>query len=217
MVDTAPYLWQLSLLDANERGPWLDAEFRHIRRVVLDQCSWIDLLPGWVHGGDPLLEELITKAPWEPQRTRIMWDSEVPEPRIVARWPELSTLPRPVALMREALSRRYGTIFDLVAVNFYRDGRDSVTWHGDRVRLTQPNALVATVSLGQARRFLLRPRGGGIATIRWQLGGGDLVVMGGRCQHDWEHCVPKTANAGARMAITFRHSGAAGQVPRRDP
>lgn len=201
--------WQPSLLDLDV-APAIDPRFLGVQRFPLDEHAWVDLLPGWARGGDSLLDRLIATAPWEPQRTRVMWESIVQEPRILARWPDLTTLPPVVADMRAALSDRYATDFDLVAVNFYRDGRDSVAWHGDRVRLTHADPLVCTVSLGHRRRFLLRPRGGGRSIVSWALGAGDLVVMGGACQHDWEHCVPKASHAGARLSITFRHSGAAG-------
>jgi alkylated DNA repair dioxygenase AlkB len=201
--------WQASLLDV-DATPAIDPKMRGVSRFRLDADSWVDLLPAWVRGGDDLLATLVETAPWEPQRTRVMWDNLVREPRILARWPDLVTLPPTVDDMRAALSARYATDFDLVAVNFYRDGSDSVAWHGDRVRLTHANPLVCTVSLGHPRRFLLRPRGGGRSVASWALGGGDLVVMGGACQHAWEHTVPKMAYAGARLSITFRHSGEAG-------
>jgi alkylated DNA repair dioxygenase AlkB len=68
------------------------------------------------------------------------------------------------------------------------------------------NPLVATVSLGERRRFVLRPSGGGRVVQTFHLAAGDLLVMGGACQHEWEHAVPKVAAAGARMGITQRHS-----------
>jgi alkylated DNA repair dioxygenase AlkB len=110
-----------------------------------------------------------------------------------------------VEALRAELSGRYGLTFDSVHVNLYRSGSDSVAWHGDTVRKVMRNPLVAIVSLGERRRFLLRPRGG--RTVKtFLLGGGDLLVMGGAMQHDYEHCVPKAVHAGPRMSVTFRHS-----------
>jgi alkylated DNA repair dioxygenase AlkB len=203
--------WQGSLLDVGAE-PSIDPDMPGLQRFHLDDRSWVELLPSWARGGDTLLSTLLAIAPWEPQKTRVMWDNVVREPRILARWPDLATLPSPVEDMRAALSGRYATDFDLVAVNLYRDGRDSVAWHGDRVRLTHTDPIVCTVSLGHRRRFMLRPRGGGKAALSWALGAGDLVVMGGACQHDWEHCVPKMAYAGARLSITFRHSAQRGHM-----
>lgn len=116
-------------------------------------------------------------------------------------------LPGPLAEIAAALSRRYGVGFDSVWVNLYRDGRDSVAWHRDRNGRVLRNPLVVTISLGARRRFVMRPRG--TSAVRFSLapGHGDLVVMGGACQHTWEHCVPKTAKpVGARMSVTIRHS-----------
>ena len=109
--------------------------------------------------------------------------------------------------MRAALNDRYGVTFDSVLVNLYRDGRDSVAWHRDRVHKVVANPTVVTVSLGERRKFLLRPRGQSAAAMRFDPGHGDLIVMGGTSQRTWEHTVPKVAAApGPRMSVTFRHS-----------
>ncbi len=89
--------------------------------------------------------------------------------------------------------------------NLYRDGNDSVAWHGDRHRHHTTDPVVVLLSLGAPRPLKLRRRGGG-PSRSWDLGGGDLFAMGGACQHDWEHCVPKLARAvGPRMSVAFRH------------
>ncbi len=119
----------------------------------------------------------------------------------------LDQLPPAVREVCAALSRRYGVRFDSVWINLYRDGRDGVAWHGDRNARVLTNPLVATVSLGARRRFLLRPAGTTRTTHRFEPGQGDLIVMGGACQHEWQHCVPKTARpVGPRMSVTIRHS-----------
>ena len=91
-----------------------------------------------------------------------------------------------------------------VSAGWYRDGNDSVAFHGDRVARERPRALVATISLGHSRRFLIRPKLGG-QSRSFSLGHGDLVVMGGSCQRTWEHGVPKVSSAGPRIALMFRH------------
>jgi alkylated DNA repair dioxygenase AlkB len=212
MTQRTQVVWQPSLLDLGAPTS-LDPSLPGIHRISLDATSWLDLLPAWVHGGDALLDELTTDAPWQPQRTRQMWDSQVAEPRIIAQWPDLATLPPVVEQMRTAVSGAYATDFDLVAINLYRDGRDSVAWHGDRVRHTHLAPLVVTVSLGARRPFRVRPVGGGPTVWEQSLGAGDLLVMGGRMQHDYQHAVPKTTRAfGARMSLTFRHSGPPGKA-----
>ncbi len=123
----------------------------------------------------------------------------------------LTELPQAVRDICSALSTRYGVHFDSVWVNLYRNGQDGVAWHGARNARVLTNPLVATVSLGACRRFLLRPAAlkttTRTTTHTFQPGHGDLIVMGGACQHDWQHCVPKTARpVGPRMSVTIRHS-----------
>src|SRR5215212_1977306 len=187
----AAIAWQPSLYDG---GPLaLDLDYVGMRRIVLDERSWVDYCPGWLSGSDLVFDELAGEARWQ-QRTVKMYDRMLPEP------PMLRS-------MAEALTARYAVGFDRIWVNLYRDGADSVAWHGDRNRLVMTRPLVATVSLGSRRRFLLRRRGSTTATHRIEPGHGDLVVMGGRCQSEWEHTVPKTAQrVGPRMSVTIRHS-----------
>jgi alkylated DNA repair dioxygenase AlkB len=206
--------WQPSLFDG---GPVaLDEDYGPMRRIQLDERSWVDYCPGWLSGSDVVFDELAGEARWQ-QRTVRMYDRVLPEPRLTAGW---STDPHdeadgngaPAVLrhMTRALSGRYDVDFDRLWVNLYRDGADSVAWHGDRNRLVMSRPLVATVSLGARRRFLLRPRGTSRALHRLEPGHGDLVVMGGECQAEWEHTVPKTAQrVGARMSVTIRHSAPA--------
>lgn len=136
-----------------------------------------------------------------------MYDREVDEPRLTAWWRTEYGRPEPIPIlgeMRQALSTRYGERFDSIGFNLYRDRHDSVAWHGDRHRHVVNNPVVAIVSVGSARPLKLRPRGGGRSTV-FNLGNGDLFVMGGACQHNWEHAVPKLGKpAGARLSITFR-------------
>jgi alkylated DNA repair dioxygenase AlkB len=179
-------------------------------RLQLDSRSWVDHCPGWLADADELMAELVRTSGWS-QRERRMYDAMVMEPRLVTGW-QLGSVPPPVEALRGDLSRRYGLTFDSVHVNLYRSGSDSVAWHGDTVRKVLLDPLVAIVSLGERRRFLLRPRGGRTARTFF-LGGGDLLVMGGAAQHEWEHSVPKAVAAGPRMSVTFRHSEPAPNPP----
>jgi alkylated DNA repair dioxygenase AlkB len=183
--------------------------FAGLVRHALDATSWVDYCPGWLRGHDALFGTLLETGDWQ-QRTRRMYEGRVLEPRLTAGWSTDASDPATPAVlpsMCSVLSARYGVAFDRVWVNLYRDGRDSVAWHPDRNGRVHRNPLVATVSLGARRRFQLRPRGGGRTVLTLEPGCGDLVVMGGACQHDWEHCVPKTARAvGPRMSVTIRHS-----------
>jgi len=174
-------------------------------RTPLDEGSWIDLARGWLAGADGLLADLAASLPWE-GGTRLIYGKPVVEPRLHAAF-SLSAVDTPpiVAAMGAHLERRYREGFDAVFVNYYRDGRDSVAWHADRVGRRRVDPLVAIVSLGGPRPFPLRPRGGG-RSVRFRLDSGDLLVMGGACQHHWEHAVPKVAVAPPRMSITFRRA-----------
>ena len=200
--------WQETLFAAVDERP--DLSFAGLVRHQLDDKSWVDVVPGWLNGHGELFDRLLAEAPWQ-HRQRWLYEHKVDEPRLVA----VFDFPLPARLeqIRAVLSERYGVEFDSVLVNLYRDGRDSVAWHGDTVRKQLVNPVVATVSLGERRRFQLRRRGGGPTALSLQPGEGDLVVMGGACQHDWEHTVPKVRSAGARMSVTLRHSRAVGDLP----
>jgi alkylated DNA repair dioxygenase AlkB len=198
-------VWQPSLL-AIEDDVEIDASFARLHRTELDLDSWVDYAPGWVSGADRLFEEILTSRDWG-QRSRHMYDRRVREPRLTAPWNAGSGEPlRPLVLeeIRRVLSARYARDFDSVGFNLYRDGRDSVAWHGDRIKEEIRDPIVALVSLGEARRFLLRPKGGG-RSRGFMLGRGDLLVTGGRCQRTWEHSVPKVARAGPRISLAYRH------------
>src|SRR5919198_227350 len=163
--------WQPSLLDAGPE-PGVDETFAGAERINLDRRSWIERVPGWVSDSDALFAQLLATADWG-QRTRKMWDNGVLEPRLTSWWGAETGKPlEPPILerMRRALSARYGVEFDSMGLNLYRDGRDSVAWHGDRIAREIAEPLVAIVSVGEPRRFLLRPKakGAGLGTQRPQ-------------------------------------------------
>jgi alkylated DNA repair dioxygenase AlkB len=189
--------------------PAIDTQFATVSRIALDDASWVDHAPAWLHGDDRVFDELFESMPWRQKRGVVMYDSVVDEPRLTAWWSRAAATPEPLPVLgeaRQALGDRYSTNFDSIGFNLYRDGRDSVAWHGDRHRHTLVDPIVAILSVGAGRSFRLRRRGAGGGSHRWALGHGDLLVMGGACQHEWEHSVPKTsAVVGPRMSITFRH------------
>ena len=202
--------WQPSLLD-EAAAPAVDESFSSLARVDLDPESWVDYASGWLAGADELFAELLASTEWD-QRTRWMYEKRVVEPRLTSHWRAESGTPlEPAVLddMRGLLSERYVVELDSVGMNLYRDGRDSVAWHGDRIAKAIEKPVVALVSLGHPRKFLLRPKGGGTSRA-FELGRGDLLVTGGRTQRLWEHSVPKVANAaGPRISLAFRHGMAA--------
>ena len=192
--------WQTTLLGAEE--PRVDPEVT-IERIDLDPGSWVDVGRDWLRGADTLLDALVTTVPWR-QGRRHMYGRMVDDPRL-SRWYDASDeLPHPaLALIRATLSSRYDVTFGAVGLNYYRDGRDSVAPHRDRELRDVDNTLVAITTLGAARPFRLRPRDGG-PSLDVHPGSGDLLVMGGRTQADWEHAVPKVRAAGPRVSITLR-------------
>ena len=176
-----------------------------VQRIGLDDHSWVDLGRAWLDGADELLARLAAQLPWKGGQ-RPMYGALVEEPRLHAS-PDLDdpTTPEVIRDMARALDQRYHEGFDATFVNYYRGGADSVAWHADRVGRHQIDPLVAVVSLGGPRRFHLRPMGGG-ESVKLMLGSGDLLVMGGACQHAWEHSVPKMASAPPRMSVTLRRA-----------
>jgi alkylated DNA repair dioxygenase AlkB len=185
-----------------ESEPIPDAGFAGLERLDLDPASWLDYAPGWLAGDARLYDFLADTVKWEQPEVR-MYDKMVKTPRLVG---HVDPVSHPVlGEMVELLSGHYGITMDRVSVGWYRTGADSVAWHGDRIARELPHSIVATVSLGGPRRFLIRPKGGGEST-GFDLGRGDLVVMGGACQRLWEHTVPKVAAAPPRIALMFRHS-----------
>jgi alkylated DNA repair dioxygenase AlkB len=205
--------WQPTLLSAVGDAPAFDPWFAGARHLALDEGAWVEHVGGWVQGTDALFEQIVAIAPWE-HRTVHMYDRVVEEPRLTAwygRALDDPSLPSIISAMATALSRRYHRAFDSVGAALYRDGRDSVAWHGDRIAKTLVEPVVAILSLGSERTLRLRPKGGrkeggGNATSPFRLIPGDLFVMGGTMQATWQHSVPKVANAGARISLQFRHS-----------
>ena len=199
---------QPSLLDFGDEvriGPLGAA----VTRTELSDGAWVDTRPGWISGADTLFEHLVHAVPWKAERRR-MYDRMVDVPRLLKFYERSEPLPDPaLATARQVLDGHYaaelGEPFATAGLCLYRDGRDSVAWHGDTIgRGSTEDTMVAIVSLGAPRALLLRPRGGG-PTLRHEVGHGDLLVMGGSCQRTWEHAVPKTAKpVGPRISVQFR-------------
>jgi alkylated DNA repair dioxygenase AlkB len=188
-----------------------DADFADLVRHRLGPNSFVDHQPGWLSGSDELFRALVERAPWR-QHRRPMFERIVDEPRLTAWYGNDDPWPHPcLQAMAAALAPHYQADLVTLGLNLYRDGRDSVAWHGDRVARHIPEPIIAIVSLGSPRPFLLRPKPGAGGSPRgrgrsrsFSLGWGDLLVMGGRCQQEWDHSVPKQASAAPRISVTFR-------------
>lgn len=182
--------------------PRIDAGFSTIERIVLEHGAWLDVAREWLSGQAELFRLLVHGVAWEGE-SRMMYDRKVEVPRLFAMLMDGGAVHPVLAEMRVALDARYETSFERLSLALYRDGSDSVAWHGDHVARRMPEALVATISVGAPRKFLLRPTGGGKSTAL-SLGWGDLLVMGGSCQRTYQHAIPKVAHADPRIAIMLR-------------
>jgi alkylated DNA repair dioxygenase AlkB len=205
-ISTTPPIaaWQPSLWA--HQSPVVDPSFTGLERIALDRDSWVDHCPGWMAGSDQAFEQLVSDVVWS-QRRRWMYDRQVDEPRLTS-WREFGeqggAAHQWLEDARSSLSARYGVHFDSMGINLYRGGADSVAWHRDRIPSEIADPVVALVSLGEPRKFLLRPQGGGRSHV-FKLGRGDLLVTGGQTQRRFEHSVPKVKMAGPRLSIAFRH------------
>ncbi|MCD4525610.1 alpha-ketoglutarate-dependent dioxygenase AlkB [Nocardioides sp. cx-173] len=197
--------FQTSLFAAPPHGL---ASFEGLERRTLSQGAWVDVLRSWVPEADDIFTTMVDAVPWRAER-RQMYDRVVDVPRLVHTYMIGEALPHPMLEeARDALSEHYlpelGEPFRTAGCCYYRDGRDSVAWHGDTIgRGSSQDTMVAIVSVGDPRKLHLRPRGGG-DSLAIEMGHGDLLVMGGSCQRTWEHAVPKVAHAGPRMSVQFR-------------
>jgi alkylated DNA repair dioxygenase AlkB len=201
---------QLPLFASSNGQATFDPEFRGIERNTLSHGAWIDHAPAWIANDAALFAQLQRELEWRSE-TRPMYTRVVAVPRLLARIEPRGL----IEAMRVALSQRYGEDFVRVSAALYRDGRDSVAFHGDTTARDMTEAIVATVSLGGARTFLVKPteatpggrsgaKPGKNRSHAFQLGGGDLVVMGGTTQRTHRHAIPKTAHAEPRIAMMFR-------------
>jgi alkylated DNA repair dioxygenase AlkB len=224
-------LVQESLLDVGDE-PVLGPLGGSVRRTTLTRGAWVDLRRSWLTGSGDVFGRLLQLVPWRAEK-RHMYDKVVAVPRLLCFYGEDAPLPDPMlTAAREALNAHYGPElgepFRTAGLCLYRDGRDSVAWHGDTIgRGKTEDTMVAIVSLGTPRPLLLRPVkgagpggtgggsppcmeevGGGSRPLRFEVGHGDLLVMGGSCQRTWEHAVPKTSQpVGPRISVQFRPRG----------
>jgi len=172
-------------------------------RIDLDDGAWIAVARGWLLGSDTLLDALLDRVDWKQGRRR-MYDRVLDDPRLSRWYARGETLPHPaLETIGEHLEQELGLPLNGPALNYYRDGADSVAWHADRELRELDDTRIAILTLGAPRPFLIRPKGGGKSR---NLGpaAGDVIVMGGACQLRWEHAVPKTKASGPRISCSWR-------------
>jgi alkylated DNA repair dioxygenase AlkB len=181
---------------------------------MIEAPDCIDYYPRWVDDADQLFALLRDEIAWE-QHTITLYGRTAPTPRLTAwmgdgayRYSGIVNVPAPwpgaLAELRERLRDELDVDFNSCLANLYRDGTDSMGYHSDNEPELGPRPTIASISLGDRRRFVLRHRSTG-ARWSWDLGHGDLLVMRDESQSDYAHAVPKTSHpVGPRMNLTFR-------------
>lgn len=173
----------------------------------------------WVPDADALFATLHAEIPWRQESIRIGGKS-VLQPRLTA-WvgdPETaytysglrlepSEWPSAASALRRRLEAELGAPFNSVLLNLYRDGQDAVGFHADREKELGPDPLIASLSIGATRRFVLKhAKRRDVAPLSLDLPSGSLLVMGGTLQRFWRHALVRTRSpVGPRINLTFRH------------
>ena len=197
------------------RAPFaIDSDFTSARRTMLDAHTWVEVVPNWITGSSVVFEALQSRVPWK-QHYREIFEQRVLEPRLTAEYRDIRDAPDPALIeITAVLSKHYGVGYDSLWLNWYRNGADSTGWHRDRFSCRLPECIVPVLTLGAKRQFLLKPRSGG-RSIGFTPGSGDLIVMGGRCQQDWVHSVPKIPGLlEPRISLNFQSSEQARRITR---
>lgn len=202
----SPMHAQSDLFGGSDSRFSIDASFRTARRFALDDHSWIEIVPDWISGASQLYEQMRSSVPWL-EHDRRMFNKVFREPRMTATYRNLGDVPEQGLLqIVRVLSSHYGVNYDGLWMNLYRNGQDSTGWHRDHPSCRKLECIVPVLTLGATRRFLIKPIKGG-RSITFKPSSGDLVVMGGRSQQDWVHCVPKDPGiVDARISVNFMSS-----------
>jgi alkylated DNA repair dioxygenase AlkB len=188
------------------------------RTFHLSQRSWVRHEPGWAASADRLYESLVGELAWRRESLQL-YGREVLQPRLTAVCGRSMSpasryrAPNPAApwtataeVVLDAVADDVpGWVPNGLIANLYRDGQDSIAWHADDEPALGPNPVVVSVSLGATRTCRFRRRGGGPTVAALDLADGDLVVMGGHTQAEFEHAINKTRRVdGPRLSLTFR-------------
>ena len=202
--------WQPELTSTGPRFEF-DRSFGSCIRHDLGAGTWVEHGPTWARGTDDLCARAVSTVPWL-SNTVTMYDRVIAEPRLTcfALHERLHEFPE-IEALSIALSARYDRDLCRIGAALYRDGNDSVAWHGDRFPAGMAEPMVAIVSLGARRQLRIRPCGGG-ASFGFTLAPGDLIVLGGTVHRSHEHSVPKTRRAvGTRISLMFREPSPTGR------
>jgi alkylated DNA repair dioxygenase AlkB len=197
----------------------VDREAR-VERLDLGAGAWVDVIKGWMVEPGGLFDHLLREVDWQTSRL-FRYDHLVEERRLGASWRSGTPLPHPVlADATRLLQHRYRVQFDGFGMMQYRDGRDGQAFHRDTDMRWLDDTVIAILTLGAKRPWLLRPRSSRHddspakgASHDLAPGSGDLIVMGGRTQADWEHSVPYLGdqNVTPRISIQWRFARRTGR------
>ncbi len=189
-------------------------------RLELGNGAWIDITRGWITAPDDVYSHLRDTVAWQTSQL-FRYDHVVEERRVGAGWSRGTPLPHPaLAEATRVIQHRYRVQFDGFAMIQYRDGHDGQAFHRDTDMRWLDDTIVAILSLGAQRPWRLRARAsrhddspGKGATHDLAPASGDLLVMGGRTQADWEHSVPYLPDRtiGPRISIQWRHARRVGR------
>jgi alkylated DNA repair dioxygenase AlkB len=182
-----------------------------VERLELDGGAWVDISRGWLSGAPELFDELLGNVAWQSSRL-FRYDHWVEENRLGSMWRRGMPLPHPALVqVHKTIQRRYGVEFNSFGLMQYRHGRDGQAFHRDTDMRWLDNTVIAILTLGANRPWLMRPRAnrydhseGKGATHDLEPCAGDLIVMGGRCQAEWEHSVAYLGQRAVRPRISLQ-------------
>lgn len=196
-----------------------DAAFE---RLDLGAGAWVDVARGWLIGADDLFVHLRDNVAWATNRL-FRYDHFVEENRVGAFWSRGAPLPHPaLGDITRTLQHRYRVEFNSFGMIQYRSARDGQAFHRDTDMRWLDDTVIAILTLGARRPWLLRPRISRNDHAQWETkgaahdlapGAGDLVVMGGRTQAEWEHSVPPLGHRpmAPRISVQWRHARRVGR------
>jgi alkylated DNA repair dioxygenase AlkB len=179
-------------------------------RIQLDATSWVDVVRGFARDTDPTLERLIHEVSWQQNRV-IRGGRKVDDPRLYGMLPRAQAEAEPTfRFARLVLEARYRVKLSGPALVYYRDGRDSMGLHRDDEMRWLDKTIITGLALGATRPFVLQAIRSGVRH-ELEIAGGDLYVMGGRCQADWLHGVPKLERCGPKISAVWRWTARLGR------